>query len=177
MNTRRFFGRALKELLASRSIDEITVHEIVVHSGLSKSSFYNHFTDKYDLVTWMHLEDVCSLPFKMLEEEKSYREILDVLLQAHKDNRLLSVNALRSRDYNSLKGYLYKLTLDFNLRYYELHGADLDDWETRELIAIQSKGCTACVIRWIKRECDTPVERIADIIFRSAPAELRACLR
>lgn len=44
------FEATLWELLQVKSIDKITVNEIVENSGFSKRTFYNHFRDKNDVV-------------------------------------------------------------------------------------------------------------------------------
>lgn len=41
---------ALLELLGRKNIEEITVKEIVNKAGISRSTFYLHFLDKYDLI-------------------------------------------------------------------------------------------------------------------------------
>lgn len=48
--TRDALRRAMSELIAEKSYDDITVHELTDRANVSRSSFYVHFRDKDDLL-------------------------------------------------------------------------------------------------------------------------------
>ena len=50
--TKEILAESFRELAESRSIDKITVQEIVDNCGYSTATFYRHFKDKYDLIAW-----------------------------------------------------------------------------------------------------------------------------
>ena len=56
-STNEVFGEALLELLKTKPIESITVGQIVETSGFSAKSFYNHFTDKYQLMLWIEKDE------------------------------------------------------------------------------------------------------------------------
>jgi AcrR family transcriptional regulator len=61
--TRQLLHRAFNELLAEKSFDEITVHDIAERSTVNRATFYDHFPDKFAL-----LEDIIAESFQdMLE--------------------------------------------------------------------------------------------------------------
>lgn len=43
---------SFRELAGSKSIDKITIQEIVDNCDYSPATFYRHFKDKYDLIAW-----------------------------------------------------------------------------------------------------------------------------
>ena len=43
----------MKELMKRKSLEKITVSDIVQNCGLNRQTFYYHFQDKYDLVNWI----------------------------------------------------------------------------------------------------------------------------
>ena len=47
--TRDTLGDALLALMAERHFDSITVQEVLDRAGVSRSTFYSHYTDKQDL--------------------------------------------------------------------------------------------------------------------------------
>ena len=49
---------SFQELAAVKSIDKITIQEIVDNCGYSPATFYRYFTDKYDLIAWEHTRAV-----------------------------------------------------------------------------------------------------------------------
>ena len=48
--TRQLLGAALGELMREKRYDDITVQDILDRSGIGRSTFYAHYTDKEDLV-------------------------------------------------------------------------------------------------------------------------------
>ena len=56
--TKELIARSLVRLAATKSLDKITIQEIAADCGLTKTTFYNHFRDKYDLIVWAYAEPV-----------------------------------------------------------------------------------------------------------------------
>ena len=52
--TKEILAESFRELAESKSIDKITVQEIVNNCDYSTATFYRHFKDKYDLIAWDH---------------------------------------------------------------------------------------------------------------------------
>ena len=48
--TQNIICEAIKDLLQERPYEKISVQDIVARSGVSRSSFYNHFTNKDDVI-------------------------------------------------------------------------------------------------------------------------------
>lgn len=64
-DTKVVFAESLKELLKKKSFVNIGVQDIVRNCDVSRTAFYNHFKDKYDLAWWIYQSDV----------ERLYREL------------------------------------------------------------------------------------------------------
>ncbi|MBE5774619.1 MAG: TetR family transcriptional regulator, partial [Clostridiales bacterium] len=43
----------MSELIEKRSLDKITVKDLVEECGISRQTFYYHFQDLFDVVEWM----------------------------------------------------------------------------------------------------------------------------
>ena len=48
--TKRALVASLKDLLAEKPLDKITVTDLTEHCGVNRMTFYYHFKDIYDLV-------------------------------------------------------------------------------------------------------------------------------
>ena len=59
--TKRSLAAALKELMAQKPIDKITIHDITERCRMRRQNFYYHFEDVYDLMRWMFQDEVLSL--------------------------------------------------------------------------------------------------------------------
>lgn len=57
--TRQLLHRAFTELLAEKSFEEISVHDIAERSTVNRATFYDHFPDKFAL-----LEDIIAENFQ-----------------------------------------------------------------------------------------------------------------
>lgn len=52
---------SFQELATLKSIDKITIQDIVDNCGYSPATFYRHFKDKYDLIAWEHTRAVAEI--------------------------------------------------------------------------------------------------------------------
>lgn len=57
IETKELLANSLKELLKDNSFTEIGVRDIAKNCGVSRTAFYNHFQDKYDLISWIYRTD------------------------------------------------------------------------------------------------------------------------
>ena len=57
MKTEQLIAEALKELMSNESFDRITVQELSYACGIKRQTFYYHFRDIYDLLTWIFLNE------------------------------------------------------------------------------------------------------------------------
>lgn len=70
------FGEALLALARTMELERITVKQIVEQSGLSLQTFYNHFRDKDELITWMHRTGAEKALNRLLDRNCSFFEIV-----------------------------------------------------------------------------------------------------
>lgn len=57
MGTKARLAKSLKDLMAERTLDKITIKEIVQRCGVNRQTFYYHFRDIYDLLDWMFIHE------------------------------------------------------------------------------------------------------------------------
>jgi AcrR family transcriptional regulator len=74
--TRARLGTALIELMAKKPLDQVKVQEVLDRAAVGRSTFYLHFSDKYDLFL-SQLEMFCGVMSTMLSanQEKSHRVV------------------------------------------------------------------------------------------------------
>ena len=173
MDVKHLLLDALKRLLASRSIDEISVAEIVEAAGVGRSTFYKHYLDKYDLLQKLFIEmcgDACG---HVWETEHSYSKVALAFLEYTDANKELMRNAFRSTDVNSLResyGEMAKSFLEQALRY---GGADLSGSEIKLLIEVYIRGTASLVADWIMGKIEIPRKSFIVFQARAMPVELR----
>lgn len=102
--TKQALALALKELMAQRSIDKITIHDITERCGIRRQNFYYHFEDVYDLMRWMFQEEAVSL-LQQHEGTLLWQEGLLQLFRYIEENRAVCLCALRSVGRDHLKRF------------------------------------------------------------------------
>ena len=50
---KREFARTLKQMASEQALSSVTVSSLCAKTGLSRSTFYYHFIDLYDLINWI----------------------------------------------------------------------------------------------------------------------------
>lgn len=67
---------SFQELAAGKSIDKITIQEIVDNCGYSPATFYRYFKDKYDLIAWEHTRAVAEIVDQIGAEDYVWKQTL-----------------------------------------------------------------------------------------------------
>ena len=104
--TKQILADSLKKLLAQKTLDKISIKEIVGESGLNRQTFYYHFTDIYHLVEWIFQKEALAI-FYDLEGEEIWQEGLLKLLKYIEQNRIVCKNVIKSLGHESLLKYFY----------------------------------------------------------------------
>ncbi len=56
-STKHLLAKSLKALMGEKTLDKITVKEIVARCGVNRQTFYYHFRDLWDLLDWFFVEE------------------------------------------------------------------------------------------------------------------------
>ena len=81
INVKRLLAEALLELSKEKSLDKISVTDIVKYAGAGRQTFYNHFKDKNDLLYWIYKRTLVGEE-KIIEEKGFYAYLCNVYTQA-----------------------------------------------------------------------------------------------
>lgn len=102
--TKRNLAAALKEKMAKKPLEQITIQELTDPCGMQRRAFYYHFEDIYDLIKWMFREEALSL-LQRQEEALLWQEGLLQLFYYLEENRAVCLCALRSPGHDTLKRF------------------------------------------------------------------------
>lgn len=105
--TKRAICAALKELMAERPLDKITIGAIMARCGMARQHFYYHFQDLYDAVFWMLEEEAVSL-LRRHEGALLWQDGLLQLFEYLQENREVCLCALNSMGREYLKRFFQK---------------------------------------------------------------------
>jgi AcrR family transcriptional regulator len=172
MDVREMLLDALETLLASRTIDDISVKEITECAGVGRSTFYKHFIDKYDLLYRQFDRRCTEVCAQAWEKERSYSKVALAFLEYAAANKNSLRNAFRSSDINSLRVSFNDLAKPFLEQALEEGGADLANPEIQLLVEVYIRGTTSLVGDWILGKVNIPKQSYLVFQTRAMPAEL-----
>ena len=95
-SSKQILAEALLSLAGHTPLDRITVKQIVAESGLSLQTFYNHFSDKYDLIFWIYAEESARLESRLGQDGYTFNDLLRDYARFYYERRDFFRNALAS---------------------------------------------------------------------------------
>lgn len=73
---KEILAESFRELAETKTVDSITVKDIIENSGYSNATFYRHFHDKYDLIAWEHAQRVAAIMSKIGKDGYTWKQTL-----------------------------------------------------------------------------------------------------
>lgn len=149
--TKEMLAESLMKLLARRTLDKITIQDIVDDCGYNRQTFYYHFHDIYDLIDWIFAAQTQEL----IEKCRACGSLdvgVDAVIAYMRENRRLILNILRSVNGEKLLDNLYRSAQSIVLSALENHpGVQELSTEYRELVAEGFKYALAgLLIDWMR---------------------------
>ncbi len=173
--TKYLFAASIKQLMQTTPLDEITVTDIVTHSGMSRQTFYRYFQDKYDLVNW-YFERLAQKSFKQMGVSLTLKEGLLKKFTFIEKEKYFFAQAFQSRDRNSLLHYDYESILQF---YTDIilkkTGSPLPN-DIRFLLEMYCRGSIDMTVKWATSKTRIPPEQMAGLLVEALPSRLRDLL-
>ncbi|NPD30401.1 TetR family transcriptional regulator [Eggerthellaceae bacterium zg-1084] len=166
------------ELAHEHPIDKITVTQIARNCGVSQPTFYHHFKDKYDLISWEYATNAGKIMAGLDKGSYGWRDTLLEGARYFEQNRAYMLNALRHT--SGRDSFVRNVT------------AINDDLLTKLLcdrmgiaalplplqchIRIYCHGTVQFLFDWLSGEVALTAENVADIWDQSLPQPLRTHL-
>ena len=160
--TKEMLAESLMKLIARRTLDKITIQDIVDDCGYNRQTFYYHFHDIYDLIDWIFAAQTQEL----IEKCRACGSLdvgVEAVIAYMRGNRRLILNILRSVNGEKLLDNLYRSAQSIVLSALENHpGVQELSAEYRELVAEAFKYALAgLLIDWMR--AGIPEDRVHKI--------------
>ena len=178
--TKRALVASLKELLAEKPLDKITVTDLTEHCGVNRMTFYYHFKDIYDLVEWACIESAA----RALAGQKTYdtwQQGFLQILQAVQRDKVFFSKVYHSISREHIESYLYRVTYDLMIGVVEEKAAGMTvREEDKEFIADFYKyAFVGLTLEWVrtgmKEDPAALVDRVSPLIHGDITKSLNAC--
>ncbi len=105
--TKAILANGLKNLMRQRSFEKITIQQIADEAGFIRSTFYNHFRDKYEVIEWIFTEEVLRQGEHFFSQGQ-YRQGIRKMLEAMEADKAFYVSAAKIEGQNSFRSFMFR---------------------------------------------------------------------
>ena len=169
---------SFQELAAKKSIDKITIQEIVDNCGYSPATFYRHFKDKYDLIAWEHTRAVAEIVDQVGSDGYQWKQTLYDGAQLYRKNKEYLVNLLQhTSGHDSFMRYMTEINSAALEKYIlSVNGNRKLTHKETMYVKIYCLGLVGLACEWILGQISTTLEEIAEVYEQSVPEPLKKYL-
>lgn len=170
--TREYIDCVFQELLKRESFDALSVQSIAAACGLSRTTFYRCFQDKYDLLVWSYTRQIDGICGHVSSERDRLSRILDLMAR----NRQYFRKALKSDKRQILEDCIFQRSVSA-IRERLLRAADSQYLSDELLTKIEfcCVGAQYIMKKWLLGEAKEAPDVIADRILDCFPEPVRGC--
>lgn len=163
--TKEALGESLKKLLATTTLDKITVKDIVEDCGVNRQTFYYHFQDIFDLLGWVFTRET-EQTVNGNHTQATWKIGFYQTLCYIKEHRKLIINAYNSVTRETLERYLYHIT--YGLMKYvvleEAEGLCVSDIDKKFITDFYKYAFVGLILEWIRTGAkEEPSEIVAQL--------------
>lgn len=170
---------SFKELVMTTPVDKITIKEITDKAGVIRTTFYNHFQDKYEVIERILWQEIID-PTRPLLENNMVHETFVLIFKNVEKEKAFYQKLTRMEGQNSFEQIvvqcIQKLLLEYMQARISPEGVRILKsryrWLTMDLIAeYYARAMTFVVMTWLQSGIETTPEEVArvygDILRRS----------
>ena len=163
---------AFNRLIAEKGFSKITVEMIMEKAGVSRSTFYRYFRDKYDVMNanFKNLLDYYIDPSR----SSNYKELCFHIFEYGQNNLAIFKNALSSTGFNSFDNFIREYSYQKIL---EITNANRDGagfTPTEELrVYIFCNGISTVYKSIVDQRCKTTASEAAEALYEMMPESLK----
>lgn len=164
-STKLAFAGALKSLLNTKDMSAVRVQDLCKLCGTERPTFYYHFRDKYDLVTWIYEQDVektlamCGGCYNEAQMEQ-----LLILMQRE---QIFYRKAFADSDQNALLPYIQQMIRSVSRTVVqEQRSGDPLTQEEQFTINFLSYSWCRCLADWVEGKYSMTAREYARLMYR-----------
>ncbi|MFC7677353.1 TetR/AcrR family transcriptional regulator C-terminal domain-containing protein [Paenibacillus sp. GCM10028914] len=165
--TKQALADALKDMLSTKTLDKITVKDLVEACNLNRQTFYYHFQDIYDLLGWIYKTEALGA----IQNNKSYdtwHQGLLIILEYVESNKAICMNTCRSLGKEHLERFLNQVLFELlsNVINEVSDSRTISEEDKTFIVQFYSYAFAGTLLDWIEDGMKTPCEEIVNRIVR-----------
>jgi len=175
MDAKKNLYKAIYKLLQNHDIEQITIEMILKESDVSRTSFYRHFRDKFDLMHWYY---GYFMDNNLINSDESFFQITHKSAVFIYENKTFFQNAIKYKGQNSYLDYLFQRLMDFCTGLYKKRN-NVSELSTQEKLAIEyhCAGTVQILKSWVESGMKLVPDEFIPMFYNNMPDILKKGLR
>ncbi|SET72898.1 transcriptional regulator, TetR family [Lacrimispora sphenoides] len=172
--TKRAIAEALKQVCREKPFDKISISNITSVWGLNRQTFYYHFQDKYELLSWIYYNENFAKIAEDITLENWDQKIYE-LLQNMKEEKAFYINTIKEQEH-TFESYLFDMAKAlFSEAIIKLdEKKKLTDEERDFDSGFYAYGICGIIVDWVEKGMRTEPQLVAERLKSLAKASERA---
>ena len=158
--TRQAFIDVFCELYSKKPIEKISVQEIANNSGYNRSTFYQYFSDIYELLDFVETGLLNYIKEELAKKDESKNAVQDFLHCFEKESHMSALSALFG-DYGSSR-FLERLKREIPVDRWTLNLPE-GSAATPYLIEFYISTSLSLLKLWFRRQKDLPIDELFEL--------------
>lgn len=164
--TREVFIRTLDELLKEKEFEEVSTSEIIKKSGLSRTTFYKHFHDKYELANYRLAEFLVSNGMQEFNSNSEIDRALTDIVQFLDQNKLTFKKLLKYEGQNSFGDFYIKSSINTAKQLADKYGRSFSA-KDQAIVLYHAAAAVEVIKEWISEDSGLTTIEVIDIIIHN----------
>jgi len=147
LDVKKIIAGSLLELIEDTPIEKITVSQIVMKAGVGRQTFYNHFSNKNELIYWIFCRTLAGEK-QLMDQEGLYSYLTKLYKEAKKYRHFLQ-EACRQEGPGSLAEAICRQTYRYYRNYIiNKHGESVINDELEYVLQFNAYGASHQYVAW-----------------------------
>lgn len=173
--TKEQLSQKFLKLLKTKGIEEISVSELCKKSDISRETFYYHFQDKYDLISWIYGCQKKSIMEQYFGTEP-WSATCTRVLKLIREYSTFYRRGFSDTSYQNLERAMndYTINVFSTVISQETHQQKLSK-EMEFYIRFNSHGAVSMTKEWVESGMLVSEEELGKLLADSMPGKMKAC--
>ncbi|MGX7024385.1 TetR/AcrR family transcriptional regulator C-terminal domain-containing protein [Vagococcus hydrophili] len=165
--TKKALSQALKESMNHLPFEKITINDVTQEAGVSRNTFYYHFSDINELLAWTFDNEIVK-GLENYEDLNTWNDGLLSVLNYTEENRKFCLNTFHSFNRDRLEFFLYDITYQMLISIMnQSYTENILSQDLKEQIAdFYGRAIVAQVIHWLTTRLEEPKDQVIARIER-----------
>ena len=154
--TKRALAASIEALLEKKPLDRITIKDITDECGVTRNTFYYHFEDVYDLLSYIFKRQADTVIRNYAEDDDWEGFFLNILTYLNENSNMIN-NVYYSMRQEELELYIKKVVGVYALQVIDIQtrGADVDEYAKKAAADFYKNAFVGATLQWIREGMQT----------------------